>query len=381
MPPSLPGSPTFVDFLRELNSRTEAERSALVDSFMSKLPAVPYIEKDGLIHFLYRGDATSVTIPCDANEWNSSEYPMKPVSGTNFWYYTRRFEADARLDYKFLLDGSNWILDPLNPHQIEGGFGPNSELRMPNCPSPREVEYHPEIPHGTITDTTFRSEFLGNSRTICIYTPPRYQAMAESYPVVLFHDGLDFLSMGCANRILDYLIARKRMAPVIAIFIPPVNRDEEYSGVQMNSFYEFIVEELLPFVDRCYRTRRSPADRATIGVSNSGNISLWLGWHYPETFGNIAAQSSNIVSSVFNGYANTPRLALRFYLDVGTYDLAHVFPLVKDFADLIRAKGYAHLYRTYHEGHSWGNWRAHVGRALEFFFPPGGPGIRNQRGH
>jgi enterochelin esterase-like enzyme len=373
-------SQSFVEFLHELNARTEGERQGIVDCFMSSLRAVPYVEKDSLVHFLFLGDVASVTIPCDANEWYPSDFPMKRVNGTNFWYYTHRLEPDARLDYKFLLNGSEWILDPLNPRQIEGGYGLNSELRMPKYTSPPEVDYHPEIPHGAITDTTLRSDVLDNSRLICVYTPPHYQRGTDRYPVVLFHDGLDFLSMGHAKNILDYLIARKRMAPVIAVFVPPVDRNAEYAGTQMDAFYSFILDELLPFVDRSYRTSRFPADRATIGVSNSGNMSLWLGLHYPETFGKIAAQSPNIVSTVSNGYENSPRLGINFYLDIGAYDQEQLIPLVKNFADIISAKGYSHMYRKYHEGHSWGNWRGHVGRALEFFFPPKKPFIiRRQR--
>lgn len=374
----------FITFLNELSACADHERAALVDRFMRSLSCVPWIEKDTLVHFLFRGDAESVTIPCDANEWNPSDFRMKRVEGTNLWYYTQRFEPDARLDYKLVINGSHWILDPLNPHQIEGGFGPNSELRMPKYAPPPEIEYHPAIPHGAVSESTIWSQNLENSRTIHIYTPPNYHQSTENYPVVLFHDGQDYLSLGRSTNILDYLIARRRMAPVIALFVPPVDRNAEYAGAQMNAFYAFIVDELLPFVDRSYRIKRTPADRATIGASNSGNMSLWLGLHYPETFGNIAAQSSNIVSLVSSGYENSPRLAIKFYLDIGTYDIAQLLPLVKNFADLIGSKGYSYVYRRYHEGHSWGNWRAHVGRALEFFFPPRVAGFssrRRNRGH
>ncbi len=342
----------------------------IVDRFMGTMGAAPFVEKDSLVHFLFRGDAESVTIPCDANEWNPTDFSMKRIEGTNLWYYTHRLESDARLDYKFVLNGSWWILDPANPHQIEGGFGPNSELRMPRYISPPEIEFHPEIPHGTIADTTFHSTILGNSRIIHIYTPSGYELSAESYPVVLFHDGFDFLSLGRAVHILDYLIARRKISPVIALFVPAVDRNAEYAGAQMEPFYSFIVSELMPYIDRRYRTTKYASERATIGVSNSGNMSLWMGLHYPEIFGNIAAHSGNVVSSVYGGYENSPRLSLRFYLDMGTYDIEQLVPIMKNFADLIRSKGYAVVYRKYHEGHSWGNWRAHVGRCLEFFFPP-----------
>jgi enterochelin esterase-like enzyme len=366
--PSHPFS--FVTFLHELTALPEGERWTAVDRFISSLPSIPYIEKETVVHFLFRGDAASVTIPCDANDWSPSGFPMKRIDGTNFWYYTHHFDPDARIDYKFLIDGWCWILDPLNPHRCEGGFGPNSELRMPSYVPPPEIEYHPDIRHGTLTDVNIDSAILGNSRTIRVYTPPGYERTTDSYPVVCFHDGFDYLALGSAHNILDDLIARRRIAPVIAVFVPPIDRYVEYSGTQMHQFYAFIVDELLPFIDRTYRTKRTPADRATIGASNSGNMALLCGLSYPEVFGNVAAQSSNIVSAVVHGYENSPRLNLKFYLDIGTYDLVELMPVVQNFAQVIRSKGYPHVYWKYHGGHSWGSWRANLGRALKYFFPP-----------
>ena len=360
------GPKSFVDFLHELNTLSWEERTIFVDRYLNSLPTVPYIEKESLVHFIFHGDAENITIPSDANDWSLSEFSMKRIEGTNFWYFSHRFESDARLDYKFVINGVHWILDPLNPRRIEGGYGENSELRMPKYVSPPEIEFHPDIPHGSITEMSFNSEILGNSRMIAVYTPHQYNRANESYPVALFHDGLEFLSLGRANNILDYLIARKRITPLIAVFVPPVDRNAEYAGAQMNSFYSFIVDELLPYIDRIYRTKKQPPDRASIGASSGGNASLWLGLHYPETFGNIAALSSNIVSGVTSGYENSPRLNIKFYLNIGTYDMEQLIPLVHNFVTLICTKGYPYVYRKYNEGHSWGNWRAHVGRALEY---------------
>lgn len=361
---------SFKGFLTELNARPEYDRPPLVDEYMNALTGIPHVEQDGLAHFLYRGDPESVSIPGDANGWNPAAYPMKRVAGTNLWHYTHAFELNARLDYKFVINGRDWILDPLNCHKIEGGFGLNSELRMPRYLPPQEVEFHPEIPHGTIREQTLHSSILGNSRAIAVYTPPAYDRTEASFPVAVFHDGFDFLSLGHANNIIDFLIARKRIAPLIGVFVPPIDRNVEYAGAQMAPFYAFIVDELLRFVDRNFRTKRRAIDRATIGASNGGNIALWSGLSYPETFGNIAALSSNVTAAVFNGYENSPRLNLKFYLDIGTYDIAQLIPMVKRFIELVRSKGYPYLFRRYHEGHSWGNWRAHLGRALRYFFPP-----------
>ncbi len=360
---------TFQDFILRVSSAPEGQRPAIVDSFMNAVGTFPLIEGTTNVHFVYRGSASSVTVPGDANNWTISALPMTRLSTTDLWYRSETYEPDARLDYKFVLNGSTWILDPRNPFTVSGGFGPNSELRLPHYVPAPEIIYYPNIPHGTLRDTTFFSTNLNNSRTIRIYTPPGYEASSDSFGVMVFHDGLEYVTLAQANNVLDYLIHHNRIKPVIGVFVPPVNRTAEYAGNQMVAFSSFIVNELMPYIDARYRTRRHPESRATLGASNGGNIALWLGLNHSNVFGNVAAQSSNIISSISSGFQNNPRLDLKLYLDLGTYDIPQLIPLVRNFIPILQTKGYIYQYNEYHEGHSWGNWRAHVDNALEMFFP------------
>jgi enterochelin esterase family protein len=360
---------TFQDFLNRVNAAPESLRTAIVDSFMSTAGSFPYIEGDTLTHFIYRGTANSMTVPGDANNWTPAAFPMTQISATNFWYCTHEFEPDARLDYKFIVNSTNWILDPLNPYTCVGGYGPNSELRMPQYVMPPEIAEYPQIPHGTLRDTLFYSTNLHNSRTVRVYLPPGYEQSSEHYPVVLVHDGLEYVSLAKMDNVLDYLIAHERIQPMIAVFVPPVNRTEEYAGNLMDEFTAFVVQELFPWLDARYRTLTDAPNRATIGASNGGNIALWLGIQHPEVFGNIAAQSSNVISSISNRLQQDPQLALRFYLDLGTYDISVLIPLVHNLVQILEQRSYEYRFIEYHEGHSWGNWRAHIDNALEMFFP------------
>ncbi len=361
---------TFTDFINRAYSLPAGERPALVDSFMDAVESFPFIEFDTVAHYIYRGNATRVNVPGDANNWNANEYPMTSLSGTNFWYYTHLFEADARLDYKYVISNSTWILDPLNPYTCTGGFGPNSELRMPAYVMPPEIEYRPAIPHGSLQDTMFASTYLGNTRRIRVYTPPDYDALPGiRYPMILFHDGLEYVTLANANNVLDYLIWQQRIEPVIAVFVPPVNRTSEYAGEQQNAFTNFIVHEVIPWVDGRFLTQPDAAHRAMLGASYGGNISLWHGLQHPEVFGKIAAQSAYVQPSIQTGFASGPVLDLMFYLDMGTYDIPSLPPLVDQLAATLETRGYSYQYEIYHEGHSWGNWRAHIDNALERFFP------------
>ncbi|MDZ7269944.1 MAG: alpha/beta hydrolase-fold protein [candidate division KSB1 bacterium] len=363
---------TFQDFLTRVNAAPAAQHEALIDSFLAVHPVLP-LREDTLAHFLYRGTASRVTVPGDANGWNPDAFPMTRLAATTLWYFSRVFERDARLDYKFVINNTTWLLDPRNPYRVSGGFGPNSELRMPAYVPPPEIQYDPAIPHGSLHDTTFFSVALNHSRVIRVYTPPDYAATSAHYPVVLFHDGLEYLTLAQANNVIDYLIAHNRIVPILAVFVPPnpARRAEEYAGSLQEQFTAFIVKEVMPWVDRRYRTRREAGSRATLGASNGGNIALWLGCQHPEVFGNIAAHSSNVENNVRAAFENSPRLDLKLYLDMGTYDLNILIARVGNFLPVLQAKGYTYKYLEFHEGHSWGNWRAHIDNALEMFFPGG----------
>ena len=390
-----PGKPAagepFEAFLDRVRTAPEEDRRALADSFMRTLPATPLIEDSTRVHFLYQGEARRVNVPGDFNSWDTNVFPMLRVDGSDLWYLSRTFEPDARLDYKFIIDGTRWILDPNNPLTCTGGFGPNSELRMPGYEPPPEIEEHPDIPHGTLQETSFHSVHLENRRTIQIYLPPGYAtadgateaggeagtattgpaagAAGRRYPMILFHDGLEYVSLAQADRVLDFLIHHGRIEPTLAVFVPPIDRRGEYVGARRAAFTRFIVEELIPWIDGHYRTDPRPARRAVMGASNGGDISLWLGVSHAKVFGHIGAQSTTIRDDVRERFRDGPPLDLILSLDLGTYDIPGIIPMVRGFIPVLEEKGYRFRYGEYPEGHSWGLWRAHLDDALELFFP------------
>jgi enterochelin esterase family protein len=126
----------------------------------------------------------------------------------------------------------------------------------------------------------------------------------------------------------------------------------------------FIVNDVLGTIESKYRIKRSSLQRAVLGASSGGNISLALGITYPNIFGNVAAQSSQIQTFISDYFKNQPKLNLKLYLDLGTYDISSIIGWVRAFVPVIQSKGYQYIYREYNEGHSWGNWRAHIDDGL-----------------
>ncbi len=375
---SVSSAQTFSQFVTRVNIAPPEQREALVDSFLNAIGKCPYIENDTLVHFLYYGNATSVTVPGDANNWNANAFPMWKLSTTKLWYLNKTFEADARLDYKFVVNGTNWLLDPRNPHQVTGGFGPNSELRMPKYIPPPEIEYDANIPHGVVKDSTVYSAHLKNSRRMKIYLPPGYAGTDKTFPMILVHDGPDYVSLAKMNIVVDNLIHQRRIEPVIIFFVPPVDRTDEYAGAKQELFTDFIIKELMPHLEAHYPVDRNPARRLVMGASNGGNISLFLALYNSDMFGNVAAQSSYIQPSIDAAFRNSEKIELKLYLDLGTYDIPVLIPLVRNFIPVLQQKGYEFKYQEFHDGHSWGNWRAHLDDILEYFFPQGGQNVQGR---
>ncbi len=363
--------PEFSAFLERIEEVATNERQALADSFLTAQSNFPKIESDTVALFMYKGNVSSVHIPGDANGWDADAYPMQKIANTNVWYRLLSFESDARLDYKFVLSGSNWILDPRNSQRVSGGFGPNSELRMPEYIFPDEILAREDVPKGVIDSFSFSSSVLNNSRTIRVYVPANYNSDA-SYPMMLFHDGSEFISLANAQNVFDNLIHDHRINPTIGVFVPPVDRSNEYAWEDTDKFEDFIVTELMPFLEDNYAISSDAAERGMIGPSYAALITAQIVYNNPEVFGNAALLSTAFWAnnqSVYNQIVDGPKVELKWYIDWGTYEGSGVTNYSPPFTAMLAEKEYSFKSNIWHDGHSWGNWRAHIDEALEFFFP------------
>ena len=97
-------------------------------TIMSKQISFPVIEGQDLAHFIYRGEAKELEITGDFIGWRY-EHPMHRVEGTDFYYYSRRLESDARVTYRFTRNIEQAVVDSLNPKSAGAGvFGKASRL-------------------------------------------------------------------------------------------------------------------------------------------------------------------------------------------------------------------------------------------------------------
>ena len=71
---------------------------------------------------------------------------------------------------------------------------------------------------------------------------------------------------------------------------------------------------------------------------------------------------------IMDRFRSKKRQPLKVYTDIGRYDIGMLIPMAAGLHELLLDKGYEHQYMTWNEGHSWCNWREHLGVPLGWFF-------------
>jgi len=355
------------------------ERDAKVDSFWSTLAdanQIPFVHGDS-VAFLCRSDRGLVQWPGDFNGWGRDDLQWGfRIGDTDLYVLDRTFPRDARLDYKILLNGSNWILDPENPLIMWGGFGPNSELRMPDYVYPMETVRREDLPRGTLGDPElFRSFNLGYEIGYRVYTPAGYDTLT-ALPVIYVTDGHEYAAdhMGSMVVVLDNLIAEKRIEPVVAVFIDPreignpANNRRTSQYVANPAFANCVADELIPLVDKKYDTDPAAGRRAILGTSLGGLNSAYFGATMPDLFQKVAIQSPAFGGwrQAYDDYRDPSLRSLQIFLSYGTIGDGDDGPA---FAALLEERGFDRMVVARNEGHSWGQWRALLDDFLVFFFP------------
>jgi len=369
---SLYSQSNFYDFVSRVNSISDHNiKSTIVDSFLTfaRTKGIPFIEGE-ILHFIYRGSATSVDVAGDFNSWNPTD-KFTNLTATNFFYFSKIFEQNARVDYKLVLNGNDWKLDSENPHQVSGGFGPNSELAMPGYIQPWEINYYGNISHGTIEDKSIYSTNTSSTFQLKTYLPPGYISSSSiTYPTLYFQDGFEYINLGSAVNIIDNLLDSNKIRPLIAVFVKPNNRNDEYAGNKRFQYQSFFVEELVPLIDSLYKTKNDPAQRLILGDSFGGNISALISYNHSDVFGNCGLHSGAFWPNNYEAYnliTSGSKKNIKYSSVWGTYE--SLFQNMRNFRDNLSQKGYQITWDEFPEGHSWGLWRANTDKILIDIFP------------
>ncbi len=208
-----------------------------------------------------------------------------------------------------------------------------------------------------LRDVPSRAE--GATRTVRIYTPDAYDASPDQrFPVLYFQDGQNVFDhpasavfdTWCANRTIERLASEGRSDPWILVAVDHgPDRFTQYSpwpeprlGVEAGApaYLDFVVCELMPWVDRTYRTRTGAEQTAIAGSSLGGLVALYAGWRHPEIFGRIGAFSPSVMWSLDalrTAWTDHPRRWSRIYLDVGTLEGLRHGPVEMNYPEAVRS--------------------------------------------
>ena len=281
-------------------------------------------------------------------------------------------------------------LGPLTPDYYAVAFLTDGILRTGayvHVTGPAAEAWDPRpVKHGTIHTHWYDSKALKVLRSVSVYTPPGYEDGKDSYPVLyLLHgsggDETSWVKDGLANVILDNQIADGRAKPMIVVMpfghsdpSPRAGIVPNYTGRDTAAFTKELIEEIMPAIDRTYRTSRKADDRAIAGFSMGGNHARLIGLERLDLFHTVATFSGSIgvrapqvtAEAIEEAYgplladAETTNATLRlFWLAVGSEE-TRMLGQHQMLRDVLNARRIKHTFVVEKGGHTWHVWRRNL---------------------
>ena len=367
---------TWKELRAQLPTVDAATQDALVEKFVAAKGGTPIVENQTRLIFLAKDrDGQTPRIVGDFNNWAITQvgYDVmigKPtrIEGTSWSFLESTSYTNARLEYVLFFD-KDAVPDPLNRRTVQAFAGPRSEVRMPFFVAQPEVDELGSAPKGDVIAESFPSRSLGGTRRIWYYLPPGYAAAKDTlYPVIYVLDGANYVEKMAVPKVLDHLIANQTIPPVIAVFSEPADRQEEYS--RSPKWRGFITNELVPSVDKRFRTFPTPDHRVILGSSLAAYGAIDLAVTSPSVFGLCAAiappvQTATVVSN--QAAARAAVVSIKFFVMGGVYD--SMIDGARRLHTTLDEYSAPVTYLEVSEGHNTNTFRAHLDDALKALLP------------
>jgi enterochelin esterase-like enzyme len=275
-------------------------------------------------------------------------------------------------------------------------------LSLPEAPLPFLPE-HPQAedsatPHPRLRlHQQFRSDILPDARNLIIYLPPQYAESHRHFPVLYLHDGQNLFDGRTSyipgrtwqvQQTADTAIEAGEVEPLIIVGIYNTGprriaeytptRDWKMGGGEANAYGRLIVEELMPFIGKHYRTLKAPEHTGVGGSSLGGLVSLYLGIEHPQVFGRLAVHSPSVWwnhRSILGLLRNLPaEHHARTWLDVGDAEGARTLEDTNRLFRQMLKQGWREELDLHYEvcpggTHDETAWAGRVGPMLRFLFP------------
>lgn len=333
---------------------------------------------------VYRGEADAVTLRHWIYGLESSQ-SLQRVASTDLWYLVLEVPPKSRIEYKLEIHRGGhgqWIQDPLNPNRARDPFGANSVLQGEGYEVPEWTRPDRQTRPGTLEPFSFHSRAYGAMRKGHIYLPARFRR-SRQYPLLVVHDGSDYLNYTAMKTVLDNLIHRLDIADLIAVFTDSPDRLHEYANDEHQA--RFLSEELVPDITRRLPVIDRPAGRCLMGASFGGVASLSTAWRYPGYWGRLLLQSGSFafsdigksnrrgplfdpVVAFVNAFRAEPKaISERVFMSCGVYE--SLIYENRSLAPMLDATGMQVKLVESRDGHNWENWRDRLRDGLSWLLP------------
>lgn len=338
----------------------------------------PRVDEARCAHFrFYAPQASKIQVDCCGKKYDM----QKDTEG--FWMAVTDPLAVGFHYYFLILDGVS-VVDP-SSYTFFGCCRMASGIEVPEG---KEGDYYrpQQVPHGQIRSCTYYSETQKEFRRCMVYTPAEYEFNSKKrYPVLYLQHGMGedetgWSTQGHLNHIMDNLIAAGTCVPMMVVmdsgdveapFRPRPGKDvNEERALYGASFYDVILKDLIPMIDRTFRTKTDREHRAMAGLSWGGHQTFNTALPNLDKFSYIGGFSGAIfgldLKTCFNGvFADADKFNKKvhyLFLGCGTEENMGTQKLAASLRDLgIKVN----TYESQGTAHEWLTWR----RCLKEFVP------------
>ncbi len=353
----------------------------VIDAWLGR-HQVPIAEGDK-VTFVFRGEADDVRLRHWVYGLTSSE-PLHRGPGTDLWYHVLELPEGSRVEYKLEVTRGRdvqWLEDPLNAHKARDPFGANSVAHGSGYEVPAWTRPDPFAPQGTLEERVFRSAALGGPRRITLYRPARFRE-TRRYPLLLIHDGGDYLQYAGIKTVLDNLIHRLEVPGVVAALMHPPERMEQYRANEAHARH--LTHELVPQLESELPLLATPEGRCLMGASLGAVASLSTAVQYPGFYGRLLLQSGSFAFSDIGGHGRGPifdpiadfvnrfrkhptAVSQRVFVSCGMYE--SLIYENRSLVPILQKTGMEVRFSEARDGHNWENWRDRLREGLSWLFP------------
>jgi len=237
-----------------------------------------------------------------------------------------------------------------------------------------------DVPHGALSSKYYFSKVTNSWRRLFVYTPPGYDVNTKAkYPVVYIQHGggedeRGWSVQGKTDIILDNLIAQSKALPMIVVIANGNVSSGRggYSNEAMAAFKQEMTQNIVPFIDKNYRTLADVKNRALCGLSMGGGQAFYVGLASLDVFSSVGIFSSGIFGGIANpngkafdadkeipgllsnSKAFNQKLKL-LYISVGEQDPR--FEFTKSAVAKFRESGLKVEFASFPGDHEWQVWR------------------------